>query len=160
MATAALLFFSKTTLWTESLNVLHTPIFSVVLQSTLACSLSIDPTRIVKLLLLQGTERGEKHKTQPRRQADDWSLFPSPSLQTKPSRIAPQKPKSGSVLSNQKSPQKSSCQAVNICPSYTPQRSSWRAEWESWIPSIPSSVTGSQLQGSWRRNGFKLETED
>lgn len=67
MATAALLFLSQITLWTkkESLHVLHSPIFSIILQNTLACSLSIDSTRFVKFMLLQATERGEKNTPKP-----------------------------------------------------------------------------------------------
>lgn len=88
------------------------PIFSVVLQNILVCSLGIDPAMFEIFMLLQATEMKGGKAMQKTRQG---SLFPSHSLQTKPSELrTPKKPNSLKCSIHTKNPHKNLLAKLSI----------------------------------------------
>lgn len=146
MATAALLFFSRTTLWTktESFHVLYPPILCSS-QKKISMQCKYWFCKVCEICVTSGYREGEKTKPNPphnqtTQKTRQRSPFLSPSFkpnQTKPWKwIVPKKPNSRCVPSNQKSPQKSSCQAVH------------------------NTLLKEAHEGPWRKNAFKQKAKD
>lgn len=143
--TAALLFFSQTTLWTntESLHVLHPPIFSVALQNILVCSLSIDSARFVKFMLLQAMGGGEEQPPKNRKQGNYHCFLLSPFKQT----LKMNSPK-------EKKPQEEFRQTKNLLAKL------WISIHNTLLKEAPEGQGGIEKQEPWRKNGFKQKRED